>query len=223
MATDQLGIYNGALQLCGERKLANLTENREPRYLLDDVWSQGGVRYCLEQGQWNFAMRSSKLDYSDDFDPPFGFRRPFQKADDWVMTCAVCSDEYYRTPLLRYTDEAGFIYADLDTIYVRYVSNSSQYGMNFASWPESFAEYVKAYFASKIIRNLTSDETKIDAVCNPKKGELVIRRRTAKNKDAQFEGTQFAAQGTWTRSRMGGRMGRKGPMGDGGSSGSLIG
>ena len=61
--TSRLQIYNGALLLCEERFLSSLTEDREPRHLLDHVWNNGGVRYCLEQGQWRFAMRSVSLDY----------------------------------------------------------------------------------------------------------------------------------------------------------------
>lgn len=223
-ATDRLGIYNGALLLCGERFLSSLTEDREPRYLLDHVWDKGGVRYCLEQGQWNFAMRTSRLDYSTDIEPDFGYRRAFEKPDDWVNVANVAQDEFFRAPLLRYQDESGYIYADLDTIYARYISDDDTYGFDFATWPESFREYVEAHFAAKVIRNITSDETMVDRIVHPKTGILVIARRTAKNKDAQAEPTQFGAQGAWTRARQGYRTGRRGgPLGDGGSGGSLIG
>ena len=37
MANDQLSLYNNALTVLGERKIASLTENREPRRVLDDV------------------------------------------------------------------------------------------------------------------------------------------------------------------------------------------
>ena len=56
--TDKLSIYNGALNILGERKLASETENREPRYQLDDIWDNDMVDRCLQMGQWNFAARS---------------------------------------------------------------------------------------------------------------------------------------------------------------------
>lgn len=225
MATDRLKIYNGALLLLGERRLATLSENREPRLILDDVWQNGGVRSCLEQGQWRFAMRSVLVDYDPDVTPSFGYRRAFSKTTDWVVTCAVCSDEYYRNPVMRYQDEGGYIYADLDSLYCRHVSDDPDFGLNFAIWPESFREFVEAYFASKIIRKITSDESKLRTILGPnldgKGGELGRARKIAKNKNAQSDPTQFQAQGTWTRSRYGSN--NRGPLGDGGNPGSLTG
>ena len=106
--TDRLSIYNGALMLAGERFLASLTEEREPRRLLDHVWDTGGLKACLEMGQWAFAMRTTQVDYDTSVEPGFGYHRAFVKPDDWVLTSAVCEDEFFRSPLLRYWDEAGY-------------------------------------------------------------------------------------------------------------------
>lgn len=224
MATDKLGLYNAALELCGERPLANLTEDREPRYVLDNIWARGAIRYCLEQGQWNFAMRTSRLDYSPDLAPEFGYNRAFEKPEDWVAWANVASDEFFRAPLEQYQDEGPYLYCALDTIYVRYVSDDDSYGFNYGAWPESFREFVEAYLASRACRKICTGNTeKIDEICNPKHGVLVLARRNAKNKDLQAEPTRFKSQGFWTRARFGARTGRRGPLGDGGTSGSLIG
>jgi hypothetical protein len=122
-APTKLTLYNDALLLCGERFLASLTEEREPRRLLDRAWDGGAVRACLEMGQWGFAMRTIQLDYDSGIQPDFGYARAFVKPTDWVLTSGLCSDEFFRSPLTRYTDEAGYWYSDLDTIYVRYVSD----------------------------------------------------------------------------------------------------
>ena len=45
--TDKLTVYNETLGLLGERKLASLTEQREPRRVLDGFWDQT-VAYCLD-------------------------------------------------------------------------------------------------------------------------------------------------------------------------------
>src|SRR3546814_6155120 len=110
MTATQLSLYNGALRLCGEAKLANLTEDREPRYVLDDVWDDGALRHCLQQGLWNFAMRTVEAEYSPSVEPSFGFRRAFDKPTDWVRTAAMASDEYFRCPLtsLGARDGGGF-------------------------------------------------------------------------------------------------------------------
>ena len=154
MATTRLLLYNGALLLCGEGELSSLSENREPRILLDHVWNDGGVRYCLEQAQWHFAMRASRFDYDASIVPDWGFQRAFAKPTDWVATSGVFQDEYMRTPLTQYADEIAYWWSDFDEIYVRYVSDHANYGGDFAKWPASFTDYVKAYFAGRIVHRL---------------------------------------------------------------------
>lgn len=224
MATDRLKIYNGTLLLCGETRLASLAENRDPRHLLDVVWGDGGVRYCLEQGQWRFAQRSVRVDYDPDFTPEFGFQRAFAKPTDWVATSGVFSDESMRQPLIHYADEAGFWYSDYDELYVRYISDHADFGGDFSLWPASFTEYVKAYFASKIIHRLPGSAERIERILGTdgtgrKNGILAAALLTARNKDAMAGPVTFPNRGTWAASRHRGRGGRS----DGGSITNLIG
>lgn len=223
MATTRLKIYNGALLICGERALASITENREPRHLLDNVWNDGGNRYCLEQGQWNFAMRTAKMTYDPDVEPAFGYRYAFQKPTDWVDTSAVCQDPFFNVPLMQYADEIQWWFASLDTIYCKWVSDDENYGLNLANWPSSFTEYVKHFYASKVIMKLTGDkqrqQTLLGPPGRPDKGTLGYALQLAKNRDAMAKPPQRPAQGGWSRARQGGwGTGR-----DGGGTGSLIG
>lgn len=222
--TTRLKLYNGALLLCGERFLASLTEAREPRYLLDFAWDKGAVDYCLEQGEWQFAMRTQKIDYDPSTEPPFGYLRAFNKPDDWVATHAVASDEYFKEPLRRYSDEIDFWFSDLDSIYVKFVSDDDNYGYDLGRWPQSFADYVEAYLASQVILKLTSDKQKVQFLLGaPGKvdgGELGRRLKVAKSRAGMTKASQTPAQGDWTKARTGTS---RGPMGDGGVTGSLIG
>lgn len=212
--TTQLELYNGALLLCGERELASLTEEREPRRLLDRVWTNNGVKTCLEMGQWNFAMRTVQLDYDSGVTPSFGYERAFVKPSDWVLSSALCADEYFHAPLLRYWDEAGYWYSDIDTIYLRYVSSDVLYGLNLGQWPDAFREYVEEFFASKIILKITgSAEKEADSQKRLKKKLL-----TAKSRAAMADPTRFLPSGNWSRARN-----RTGGRSDGGNRGSLIG
>lgn len=211
----QLNIYNGALLHIGERFLASLTEEREPRRLLDHVWSTDGVGYCLELGQWNFAMRTIRLDYDPSVEPDFGYARAFQKPEDWVLTSSVCADEFFRAPLTRYWDEARYIYSDLDQIYFRYVSNDIEYGYDCHHWPASFREFVFAHFASRIVRRLTNNETEVQRIEDLRTRLL----KTAKSRAAMAEPTSFPARGTWGLSRNRFPNRRDG----GGMTGNLIG
>lgn len=219
MATSRLKLYNGALLVAGDKRLASLTEDREPRYLLDEVWNDSGVRYCLEQAQWHFAMRSSQFDYNPSFTASFGFAYSFTKPDDWVNTSGVFSDETMQTALILYADEQGFWYSDRDQIFVRYVSDDANYGGDFAKWPASFIDYVKAYFASRIIRKLPGGAEKIDDICHPKTGVLARALMIAKNKAAMALPATFPSHSSWVMARLRGQSPRR----DGGSLTRLIG
>jgi len=223
--TTRLGLYNDALLLCGERFLASLTEEREPRRLLDHVWNNGWVKACLERGQWWHAMRTVRIDYDPSITYDFGYQRAFTKPPDWVMTSAVCSDEYFNTPLVQYADERANWYADIDPIFVKYVSSDAAFGGDLSQWPESFTAYAAAYGADRIINKLAGDRA--DQVlklrgADGKSGILASSLHTAKGMAAMTQPTIKMAEGSWTRARRGRREGW-GPFGDGGTSGGLIG
>lgn len=213
MAT-KLQLYNHALILCGERTIASLSEDRESRRLLDEVYDAGGINRCLEMGQWNFAIRTVQIDSDPDIAPEFGYSKAFSKPTDWVSLSAICSDEYFRVPLTDFVDESDYWYADTDPIYVRYVSNDSAYGGDLGLWPQTFFDFVVAYFANKIVLKLTGDKERVELVRRAEKET----RLTARNKDAQGDPTLFPPPGTWTTSRRG-RASRR----DGGSRSNLTG
>lgn len=222
MSATQLSIYNDALIAIGERPLAALTDVTEGRRLLDQVWANNGVDACLEEAQWEFAMRTIQIDYDISITPSYGYARAFDKPTDWILTSAVCSDEFFRVPISRYVDETGFWYSDLDTIYVRYVSNDKNYGTNYALWPRSFTEFVVAHFASKIALTTVKDPALLKMFVNPENPERSVRGRAllnAKSRCAMAGPTQFSATGSWSNARTRGVNRRDG----GNTGGNLIG
>lgn len=213
MSQTKLQIYNGALRLLEERKLSSLSENREPRRVLDDIWDEGAIDACLEMGLWNFATRSVKAEYSPSVEPPFGLAFAFDKPTDWIQTAAVCYDAHYTTPCIQYVDEAGYWFADVDTLYIKYVSNLNTYGADLSLWPQSFAKMVQAYMALEAVGRITGNKTDRQVV----EREFNLRLSAARNKDAMNEPTKFPAVGSWVGSR--GSSGR----GDRGYRNRLIG
>ena len=197
MASTKLNLFNKALRMIGERRLASLTEEKKSRRSLDDVWDQGGVQYCLEQAQWHFAMRTVMMDYDPAIEPDFGYRRAFNKPDDWVITSALCSDEFFTSPITSYSDEAGYWYCEYDRIYVKYVSLSDSYGMDMNKWPESFENYVAAYFASEIALDITGDQAKYERLLKI----LDMKKLDAKSRAAMAENTKFPPPGSWSNAR----------------------
>lgn len=213
--TTKLSVYQGACALLGIRKLASLTENQLSRREFDGVYARGAIKTCLQMGQYNFAMRTRQLDYSPSVEPQFGYRRAFDKPTDWVRTCGLCCDEYFREPLLDVVDEAGYWFADLDTIYVRHVSDDTSYGMDYSLWPENFSRVVEHYFAKETCLRLTQSQSLKDGL------ELDFAKWLLKSKstDAMDEAASFPPEGSWVRARRGNHQGRR----DRGSRGRLIG
>ena len=214
--TTKLIVFNGALRMCGERKLASLTENREPRRLLDDEWADGAVDYCLGLGQWKFARRTVEIASSVSVAPGFGYTKAFDIPSDLIRTVALCSDEYLKVPLLDYTQEQAYWFADVDPLYVTYISNDSNYGGNLSLWPQEFVLTVQSYLATKIVEKLTQDNEKHKKVLQLHK----MYKADAKSGDAMEGPTAFPPPGSWVSARVGrAGSGRR----DRGSRGSLIG
>jgi hypothetical protein len=201
MAT-QLSIYNDALAIIGERRLVAITDATEPRRILDDLWVNA-PKYCLEQGHWKFAQRFVEIDYSVTEVPTFGYRRAFAKPSDYVRVTMLCADEYLNSPITAYADRGLFWYADVDTIYVSYVSNHASYGGLMTNWPESFTLFVAHYLALRASTRLagTADRRVLEA-------ETQRAKLNALAKDAVAGPTQFLPSGSWARSRVGGGSGR---------------
>ena len=91
MAT-KLGLFNSALRELGERKLSGLTEAREPRRVLDDVYDST-LKYCLENGAWNFAIRTIEVLPDAGVSTDFGYENAFTKPTDWLRTVGLSGDE----------------------------------------------------------------------------------------------------------------------------------
>lgn len=198
--TSRLTLYNGALRLIGERKLASLSEAREPRRILDDIWDDNVVNQALEAGQWLFATRGMEYDYDPSLEPDFGYSRGFVKPTDFVRTTAVCQDEYFQVPLTQYSDEAGYWFADLDTIYVKYVSNGATYGNDMTRWPQSFVKYLQALMASQLVMGLKQNKQARDDMLAVAEEAL----KEAKSQNAMADPAKFMPASSWVTARSGG-------------------
>jgi hypothetical protein len=210
----RLGLYNGALMECGERELLTLSENREPRRLLDRAWDNGLIDYVLGQGQWKFAKLTVELAASTSIEPDFGYRNAYEYPSDHIRTCGVSADEYMNTPLTQYTSERNVWFTEAEPLYVSYVSNDSSYGGDLSLWPGDFCLYVEAYLAHRIVRKLTQDKEDWGRLFKLTK----VRLKDAKSSDAMEGPTVFPPTGAWVSARAG-----RGSPRDRGNRGSLIG
>jgi hypothetical protein len=199
--TTQLSVYNGALLLVGERKLTAIASpaTEQSQVDLDLAWDNGAKDYCLEQALWNFATRSISLTYDPDVTPAFGLRYAFSKPSDWIRTGAICSDEHFQCPVLEYRDEGSYWFSDLQTLYIKYISNDSSYGGDLSLWPQTFVKCMSAFLARETCEKLTQSRVKkIDMDT-----EYRLRLQDASAKDAFNQATQLPAPGGWAMSRGG--------------------
>lgn len=197
--TDQLSLYNKALLYCSEAPATSLSEESVAKRVMDQIWNDGAVRHILEQGLWNVALRTLEVAYDSGVEPPFAYRRAFEQPTDLVRINALCSDEYLNEPLIRYLDEAGYWYADIDRIYVSYVSDDAAFGGDLSRWPESLAEAGARWMASLAAHAFNKAETQIARM------EAAADRAFAyaRNRDAMNQPTRFLPPGRWARSRAG--------------------
>jgi hypothetical protein len=200
--SSKLALYNGALSVQGERTLASLSENRPSRRRLDAVWDGGGVKFCLEQGNWNFAMRDISIEFSPSVEPQYGFLYAFNKPDDWCRTFMVSADPTYACPLLDREDQAGYWFANVNPIYVRLVSDDVLFGGDLSKWPQSFTSFAEDYFAWK------SAPAQLGSIRSRSEIEPALKKSLSRAlaNDALNETTRFPPRGTWSRSRAGQSM-----------------
>lgn len=165
MAVTQLILYNGALGKLGETKLSSTSEAREPRYALDAIYTDRDARRTLlEMGYWKFAIRTVQIAADEDTTPEFGDPFAFTKPDDWVRTYNVSASEFLEPPLESFIEEAGFWFANVDPIYVRYVSNDADYGLSFSKWPYLFVEALEWFLAKDVARAISKPKDAIDDI-----------------------------------------------------------
>jgi len=217
--TDRLTLYNLALGHLREGKIASLSENREPRRVLDDYWDNN-LAYCLERKLWNFAKRAVAIDASTTVTPGFGYKYAFKIPADWIRTVVVSGEQTCQQPLLRYIEETGYWYADMTPLYVIYTSRDPLYGLNLGEWPASMEAYVALRLACESCGRITNSTELL-------KGEEGLLKRSDKAYKVAIanctmnDPPAYLPLGTWAKSRRG-NMTRIGGGGDN-PGGSLLG
>ncbi|QDP61488.1 MAG: hypothetical protein Unbinned8596contig1000_1 [Prokaryotic dsDNA virus sp.] len=151
MALDQLAIYNGALQLIGERRLESLNENREPRHELDAIWELEPAYYCAELIKPLFATKLIKLDSpttSADHDYNYVHSLP----STYIDIVSLHQDGKLDQRVERFVRDGDTILCDLQTVYLRYIDETLVDVLT--SWNQSFTRLVIAYTAFELAQRI---------------------------------------------------------------------
>lgn len=201
MAT-KLKLYQEACRLLKQTPVATVTDDIFIRYELDRVYDDV-LQECLEEGLWNFAMRTVAIEHSESVTPSFGFSYAFEKPSDWVRSSVLSGNGTMWPPIGAegYADETTNWHADFDPLYVSYVSNNSSYGLDLSMWPETFTRYVGHELALRIsptITGMSKDEK------NDLKKDRDMTKKNARSKDAMNEASKTPPPGRLVTARRGG-------------------
>ena len=153
MAITQLLIYNEALRLLGLRKLTGLTEDRKPRHVLDDAFGYDFTKSCLEIVKPSFAKTTISTATSSTVassTTPFAYKHTIPATTLSVVGVYVDADK--ENPIERYVIEAGYLYCDLDDVYL--TSISDYYHDQYSDWSPSFSNFVAAQLAAQVAMDL---------------------------------------------------------------------
>lgn len=203
LSADKLKVYNKALYKLGSHKLASLSENREPRRVLDEIWGTNDdvVAWALEIGDWNFATRIVELSYTPSVEPAFGHRKAFDIPTDMRKLTSLSMSEFFTLPLTAqdYQIASEYWLADVETLYAKYVSDDPAYGFNSAAWSEQFCELLACRLALLACDRITnSAQKKRDCAA-----EMRQAMAYAKSTDSMAEGSKALPRGSWLRARGG--------------------
>lgn len=198
MAT-KLGLYNAALRELGEINLTTVTDATESRYVLDDVYD-AVLADCLESGLWNFAIRAIKSDADTGIEPEFGPSEVHAKPSDFVRLAGMSADGDFSVPLGDYLVENENWVSYTSPVYIRYVSNGENFGLDLSNWPRSFTRYVELSLALRICERLTQNKSKAEQL----RRDVKDAAQRARSIDAMDEAQpRYAPLGSWNSARRG--------------------
>lgn len=203
--TTKLGQYNKALGYLGTQKLsptAGLTENVKARYELDGAWGDS-LKYMLEQGLWKFALKTVQLTPDPDVDVQFGPQYSYSQPDDYVRLNGIGVDGEFINEIRYYREEDGKWLTSVNPIFISYVSNADDKGLNFGVWPSNFCEAHATYLAQQTAVPITRDDKVLERVTE----QHQMWMSTAKRLNAVDKAVREKPVGSWVQSRFGNRTG----------------
>jgi hypothetical protein len=153
MAT-KLSLFNGSLQLLGERRLLTDTDPVSTRRDLDALYDVDAVDYCLEIVKPRYASLMVQLTgAAPGGDSGYAFEAPLP-ADFVAMftlndgTPAIYRDNLEQSPITRLLRESTNLLSDIEFPFIRYLINHTD--PQLVDMPPSFAKVVSAYMAREL-------------------------------------------------------------------------
>ena len=187
MAQNTLALYNIALQALGERSLDSTAENRPVRRELDKIYAAGNnaVAFILEQGAWNFATTRLSLASSTGFTASFQYSFGLPLPTDFVRLLELSTSTGMNDPLIEYDIEGNYVLSNSSLAYLRYVSNSTNFGGTITNFPETLFNYVGHWLALQVYPTVKAPRIAYD-VLQAKAARLLLSARQKNAAEQQF-------------------------------------
>ena len=202
--TTKLQLYQGAIMALRQNAVdMAVTDDSAFVNNLDLVYDRT-LRFVLESGDWNYATRTVAIEASEDEQSAFGFAFVVPKPDDYAgRIVQIAGNDRFYPPLSHYHEEGGlegFIYCDVDPLYLRYVSNGVGHGLNLSNWPETFATAVEYELAWRIAPHVTNMSANEKNEFFKLKNQMLSN---AKSKDARNQAPERPPPGRLVTARAG--------------------
>ena len=185
-------LYNKALEVMKLPPLISDDDESERRVAIDYALDNGAIETVLELINWNYTVKSVKLDADTGLDPEWGFDYVFAAPSDMTRLYSISPDERFLVPLENWWREGPYFYADTNEIYLKYLSTDAN------DKPDEWPRYLYNLVAAEIAR----------ACCwLPGVNEQTVEKKyqeykyEAYNTDAQRQKPQLISSGSWNRSR----------------------
>lgn len=169
------------------------------RRLLDEAYDDA-VEHCLADSLWNFASRTVAIEAETDIEPEFGYNYTFEKPDDFIRLVAIADNGFLYPTLDEYLDEGQYWHANVDPLYVQYVSDDTSAGRDESLWPITFKKAVEAYLALEIAPSAGMSANFIAGLND----EFRRRLRDARSKDSANQAAMRPSPGRLLLARTGG-------------------
>lgn len=202
MATKQQ-LYRSAALILKQNSVSMTVTDDEAMVNTFNLVYDEAIRFALANGDWNFATRTVSIEASADVSSEindFSFAIP--KPNDYAgRIVAISGNQRFDPPVDDYHEDGGFsgnIWCDVDPLYLRYISNSSEYGLNLADWSPSFERYFEYELAERARGMLTNMSAAEDERFEKKYKRAL---NDARAKDARNQGAQKLPQGRLVQAR----------------------
>lgn len=194
---DKLQVWKQALRHLQAATIVTLDDDVKAVHVFNAAWADV-VEEAFNAGDWNFAKVSESLSASSAA-PALGWSYAFPYPESWLRSVAVSTTPDFRSPFYDYVDEGGYLHANTNVLYLRYISSAKMADEAIATWPTMFRAYVALKLAYDTCGRITSGDTLEGKL--EKRMEKALRQ--AKSVDARNENNKVIAPGSWLRSRHG--------------------